>query len=681
MKITLDVENTTLMRDGKHHLDPFEFENSLVMVGILQENGTKHIVTFDHVENDKISLDGRDLIQSYLNQTTLLIGHNIAYDLVWLWESGFKYDGLVFDTMIAEYVLQRGQKQPLSLAACAERYKLDTKKQGTLKEYYKKGFSTRDIPHSELSEYLESDINATQELYNVLTKQLNEPSNNGLLDTVNLSNEVCVTLAKIYKRGFKVNKETLEKVRDEFNIERKQLIDELQLHVHNLMGDTPINLNSPEQLSWVIYSRKPYDKTDWQNSYNPYMKESTFKDIVNKKTQIVYKTKARQCPTCKGYGKYRKTRKDGSPFANETKCPTCLATGFLFDNTNEVAGLKFKAPNAKWASANGFTTSKINIAVLEKISKEKDMSVAHSFLTKVRRLSAVETYLSSFVDGIFNHTKQDDMLHVRLLQHRTSTGRLSGANPNMQNMPRGGTFPVKKVFVSRWDGGKILEADFAQLEFRVAAFLSQDKTAMEEIEGGFDVHSYTAKVITDAGQPISRTASKAHTFAPLYGASGFGRTKAEATYYTHFIEKYKGVANWHRKLAQQALDTNTIKIPSGREFRFNNVYRLKNNSITSFTQIKNYPVQSFATADCVLLCLVYMDKLLKDKHSCIVNTVHDSIVIDIHPSEVEDVIKIIKYTNDNLKTIIDSRWNIDLNVPLLLEAKLGNNWLDTTDVL
>ena len=129
------------------------------------------------------------------------------------------------------------------------------------------------------------------------------------------------------------------------------------------------------------------------------------------------------------------------------------------------------------------------------------------------------------------------------------------------------------------------------------------------------------------------------------------------------------------------MDTNTIKIPSGREFRFNNVYRLKNNSITSFTQIKNYPVQSFATADCVLLCLVYMDKLLKDKHSCIVNTVHDSIVIDIHPSEVEDVIKIIKYTNANLKTIIDSRWNIDLNVPLLLEAKLGNNWLDTTDVL
>ena len=89
------------------------------------------------------------------------------------------------------------------------------------------------------------------------------------------------------------------------------------------------------------------------------------------------------------------------------------------------------------------------------------------------------------------------MLHVRLLQHRTSTGRFSGADPNMQNMPRGGTFPVKKVFVSRWQGGKILEADFAQLEFRTAAYLSQDKIAMKEIQDGFDVHAYTASVISE----------------------------------------------------------------------------------------------------------------------------------------------------------------------------------------
>jgi DNA polymerase-1 len=183
------------------------------------------------------------------------------------------------------------------------------------------------------------------------------------------------------------------------------------------------------------------------------------------------------------------------------------------------------------------------------------MKEAESFLRNVRRLSAVDTYLSSFVEGIATHVKNDGKLHVRLLQHRTGTGRLSGANPNMQNMPRGGTFPVKKVFISRWHGGEIMEADFAQLEFRVAAFLSQDMTAINEVTTGFDVHSYTAQVISDAGQAMSRQEAKAHTFAPLYGASGFGRSQAEAAYYQQFTTKYSGIAKWHESLAKEALNT------------------------------------------------------------------------------------------------------------------------------
>ena len=98
-----------------------------------------------------------------------------------------------------------------------------------------------------------------------------------------------------------------------------------------------------------------------------------------------------------------------------------------------------------------------------------------------------------------------------------------------------------------------MECDFAQLEFRVAAFLSQDSTAIQEIKTGFDVHSYTAKVISDAGQPTERQAAKEHTFAPLFGATGYGRPKAVAAYYEHFNEKYKGVARWHKKLGDEAM--------------------------------------------------------------------------------------------------------------------------------
>ena len=247
-------------------------------------------------------------------------------------------------------------------------------------------------------------------------------------------------------------------------------------------------------------------------------------------------------------------------------------------------------------------------------------------------------------------------------------------------MPRGGTFPVKKVFVSRFEGGKILEADFAQLEFRAAAYLSQDEVAIEEVSTGFDVHAYTAKVISDAGQPTSRQDAKAHTFAPLYGATGFGRTKAEAAYYEHFTEKYKGVAAWHSRLAKEALNTSKIVAPSGREYSFPDVERRASGRVSHFTQIKNYPVQGFATGDIVPLCLLHIEYLLRGKNSCIVNTVHDSIVIDVHPDEETEVISIIEGTNEELLDLINTRWAINFNVPLLLEAKIGPNWLDTKDV-
>ena len=679
MKLTIDVENTVTKRDGKMHLDPFEPENSLTMVGMLNDQGVERIVTFDHSEVEADDF-GHTVVQEWLDKATVIICHNAAYDLMWLWESGFKYDGAVFDTMLAEYVLQRGIKEPLSLEACAERYELDTKKQDTLKEYFKKGYSTRDIPHAELSEYLSADLRATQQLADKLFYRLNTIPDSGLMNTVVLTNQVCVSLARIYQRGFAVDLSKLDEVRQEFEEEKKQLDIDLQSHVRKVMGDTPINLNSPEQLSWVIYGRKVLDKTEWAERIDPYMSSGEFDRMMSSGTKRLYKTVAQQCPSCNGAGYVRKTKKNGEPFANPSRCKECDTAGFLFNPTDVLAGFKFKPPSAKWASANGFTTSKQNLEILEGAARSKGMTNAEDFLYKVRRLSAVDTYLSSFVEGIAAHTKQDGKLHVRLLQHRTANGRFSGADPNMQNMPRGGTFPVKKVFVSRFEGGKILEADFAQLEFRAAAYLSQDEVAIEEVSTGFDVHSYTAKVISDAGQSTSRQDAKAHTFAPLYGATGFGRSKAEAAYYEHFTDKYRGVAAWHTRLAKEAITTQKITTPSGREFAFPDVVRKSTGRVSHFTQIKNYPVQSFATADIVPIALLHIDELLKGLQSCIVNTVHDSIVIDVHPDEEAKVISIIDATNEALPKLIAARWGVNFNVPLLLEAKIGPNWLDTKDI-
>ena len=495
------------------------------------------------------------------------------------------------------------------------------------------------------------------------------------------TNRVCFCLAKIYKRGFQVDQEALNKVREEFNKEKSDIEERLKEQVRELMGDTPINLNSPEQMSSIIYSRKPKDKAMWTNHFVRGMKDQEYRQTVKQHTDILYKTRAEQCTVCNGVGTIRKIKKDGTPYANATKCTNCGGHGYLFIPTDRVAGLKFTAPNPSWVSAHGFSVNKNNLAILQNTAKSKGMDTAHKFLEDIQRLSALDTYLSSFVEGIQTHTKPDGKLHVRLLQHRTSTGRFSGADPNMQNMPRGGTFPVKRVFVSRWEGGKILEADFAQLEFRTAAFLSQDKTAMKEIEDGFDVHSYTASVITDAGEKTSRQEAKAHTFAPLYGATGFGRSPAQATYYKHFTKKYKEIELWHSRLAKEVLNHGVITTPSGREFEFPDVQRYSSGKISHFTQVKNYPVQSFATADIVPCVLLDIEDKLKNLKSCIVNSVHDSIVIDVHPTEEQQVLSIMRTINSILKQLIQMQFKIEFNVPLKLDVKLGDNWLDTKDVV
>ncbi len=390
MKLTLDVENTTTKRDGKLHLDPFEPDNKLVMVGCLEDNGAMHLFNTDR------DADSFDAIQKLLDRATILIGHNIVYDLMWLWESGFKYEGAIFCTMLTEYILQRGIKQPLHLKDCAERYDLPTKKQDTLKDYFAKGYATDEIPRDELTEYLVADLKATQQLSQRQYIRLNKIDDAVLMDTVILTNQVAVALAKIYQRGFKVDVDTLDNVKTEFQNEKIAIENRLKEQVIQLMGDTPINLNSPEQMSWVIYSRKPKDKVMWANAFTPYMPDKDYKKTVKNNSDIVYKTKAQRCQTCLGTGKIRKVRKNGIPYANTNNCSDCNSNGYHFKSTPAIAGLKFTPPNAKWVSSNGFTVNKNNLVILQNIAKKNNMTNALHFLGRLTKIICIR-YLPIFL--------------------------------------------------------------------------------------------------------------------------------------------------------------------------------------------------------------------------------------------------------------------------------------------
>jgi len=682
MRLVLDVENSVGERNGRKHIDPFEPGNTLTMVGLLNVDDPEEMATFtlDHVEYQDNSGMGRKTIQAVLDQATLLIMHNAQHDLMWLWECGYKYDGEVYDTMLAEYLLLRGQKQPLSLAACAERRNLPVQKDDTLKEYFKKGYNTNEIPLKDLTFYLEHDLKTTRELFLAVEADYARDDAKSLKTVKQVTFDTCKTLTRMYMNGIKVDRDELSRVREQFEQERAEIEHRLQGKVRELMGDTPINLNSPEQMSQVVFSRRIHNKKEWADLFEFTDTPAEFKDAVKANSSPIYRTKAFTCPTCEGVGKVFKLKKDGTKYARPNRCKDCDTRGFQLKETSQIAGLRFTAPSKKWISANGFGTGKDNLDSLMATAQNNGMDDARDFLADLKRLSAVSSYLSAFVDGIDGYTKPDSFLHVGLTQHITATGRFSGRNPNMQNMPRGGTFPVKRVFVSRFDNGYIMEADFAQLEFRTAAFLAQDTTAMDEIATGFDVHSYTAKVITDAGQKTSRQEAKAHTFAPLFGATGYGRSKAEQAYYTHFVEKYEGIAAWHRKLGSEALRFNKITNVSGRQYAFPDVRRRSNGTPSHFTMIKNYPVQGFATGDVVPVVLNEMHRRLSNMQSCLVNTVHDSTVVDIHPDEKDQVLDIVNDLNTGLNDLVQKVYNIEMNVPLLLEAAIGPNWLDTKDV-
>jgi DNA polymerase I-like protein with 3'-5' exonuclease and polymerase domains len=680
----LDVE-TTFTKDGDP--TPFHPDNRLVSVGI---NDEYFFFYHKDMKDMKKIQESKKRIQEILNDSTLIVGHNLKFDMSWMYEFGFTYNGKLYDTMLAEYVMNRGVKnKSISLKESCKRRGLSVKSD-ILASYMDSGYGVDEIPMEKLEEYGKQDVAITKQLYLTQVRLFNQPGNNILKPTLNLMNDFLRVLIDMECNGNYIDLTELDVVEKELNEEYVKLKSKINRVIQQFMGDTPINLSSTEDLSKVIYSRKVQDKNTWATLFNigvdknsgkqkrrPKMSEKDFQQLVLKHTDQVYKTVAQQCGTCSGVGYIKKQNKDGKPSKMLNICPKCKKEGMLYIQTQAPAGFNYKSRTVNDASQGGFKTDK---ETLNRISAISDGALK-DFVDSIIRYSAIETYLNTFVTGIRDNTRANNILHPSYNQYTTTTGRLSSSKPNFQNMPRGDKFPVKRVIKSRFEGGQIIEVDFAQLEFRTAVFLAQDKQGMEDIKNGVDVHQYTADIIG-----CSRQDAKAHTFKPLYG--GMLGKKKEKEYYEKFLKKYKDIAKWHVHLQEKAYKTSIVRLPSGREYYFPNVYRNIDRYSGRYvysngTTIKNYPVQGFATADIVPIACINVWELLKEKNlkSLIINTVHDSVVLDAHPDEIDEAISIIKTGFTNVKDSLLQRYDCELNVPLDFEIKKGKNWLDlSTDI-
>ncbi len=670
----------------------------LVDLDNLQDRPVCHSV-YHHRE--KQIPDGPQDFQAALNSADMLVAHNAKYDIEYLLESGFTIPPLVWCTMVGEYVLARGTIVPLSLKETALRRKVRLKKDDLTHELFKSGTGYEDMPLPIVLEYGDGDVDTCGDIFlQQWTEFQDVTKTRKLKNIITLMNEMLLFLVEIERNGVAIDLESLELVRIEYEAERSHLLERLIQITEEVMGDIPINLNSGADISKIIYSREVIDRKLHMETFNvgldqhgkkqfpPYMTPNQFRLAVSTTTKRVEKKSAHNCPMCNGNKFVRKMRKDGTPFKNETKCKECDGRGFILQGMGKVAGFKLRPESPRDASVHGFAAGGDNIDRLIDQAQKADNLLAVEFLTKKKRLNAINTYLNSFVEGIQRWTRSDGLLHPTFNQCVARTGRLSSSDPNFQNQPKGRKFPVRKSIVSRWKdtGGLILEADFSGLEFVVAGELSRDKQIIEDITTGKDIHRQTGSIIHQKDKSLitkdERNAVKPYTFAPLYGGQGANEPEHIRAYFKEFFVIYAGHEEWQFNQMDNVIKYGYIATPSGREYTFPGTRRLKGRKTTNATNIVNYPVQGFATGDIVPLACVraYRKFMELGLRSLLILTVHDSIVVDVYPNEVEQVKAALRWAMTEADQEIKDRWGYEMVLKLKCEIAVGPNWMEMEEV-
>ena len=194
--------------------------------------------------------------------------------------------------------------------------------------------------------------------------------------TLKLSFEMTDVLSRIEHNGLKINLDTLDQIEKEYEDEMHVLENRLNELAKEAMGDTPINLASPDDKSMLLYSRKVKDKALWSMTFNlghemrgntikpkmrTRMKNTDFVRSVRRMTDIVYKTIGRQCQPCNGSGRVTPPKKDGSIGKAKRICKDCIGKGVVYTSTGEVAGFKLIPRTVRDTASAGFKTDKVTL--------------------------------------------------------------------------------------------------------------------------------------------------------------------------------------------------------------------------------------------------------------------------------------------------------------------------------
>lgn len=509
-------------------------------------------------------------------------GHNLKYDIEVLMQSGIRMQGIVFDSMLASYLLRSGSRTH-GLGDLAQE-KLDytpipiTDLIGTGKNQK----SMREVPLGIIARYACEDAEVALRLYDIFLPELQKEKLTDVL--LNIELPLLPVLAHMEVTGVAVDRNLLQKLSTKI----EQKISSLEQQIYSSAGEK-FNINSPKQLRVILFER---------------LKLST---VGIKKTQTGYSTAA------------------------------------------------------------------------DELEKLRDTHSIVPLISEYRELSKLKnTYLDALPDLIDIDTGR---IYASFNQVVAATGRLSSSNPNLQNIPIRTELgrEIRGAFVAR-PGYVFVQADYSQLELRIAAHMAHDSKLLFAFCAGQDIHRATASLVFGVGlsgvTDDMRRQAKTLNFGVLYGMGpqSFARAATVSIEEARsFIDRYKkeytGIEAFIEETLSSARRQGYVETMFGRR-KYVPELQSKNPAIRAAAERAtfNFPIQG-TEADILKKAMISLFAIMQKTYpsAAMVLTVHDELVIEVPIALGGEFAGVIKNCMESI---------IVLDAPLCVDVGIGPSWND-----
>lgn len=644
--VAIDVETTGF--------SPVKDDLLAVGIGVLFEDGYDgtSIIFPEDILSEKVVWREISAILAREDQATVM--HNAKFDLKWLLSAlramGVPYDPRnIQDTMLLHYCTDEramGQFQSHSLKNLArlrcDAPDYDIRMGQWLKAWKDANEEGRHRLRLKMHTYLALDCYYTARLFTQLPDEVVAESP-GLMDVYeNLLMPGTLALTEIEFHGAKVDRKFYEDTWEDLKGRADPTLARLQQLCSDLYGMDDFNPNSPKQV----------------------------KELVYQKLEMPFGVEAQ-----KMHARSKEARASGSSVGQKGMA---AASGKVSHTARR--GKLQEGPTAK--------------AVLKHLSKNFGATNdPHGLISDILEYRNLTKTAGTYVKGMLDRMDDDDRVRGDFLPHGTSTGRLSSANPNLQNIPEAShtKIEVRNGFVAPPDH-VLISADYSQLELRIAAHLSDDDNFCQVYIDGRDVHQEVAFAFFEKEEKdisaYERYMAKCVNFGVVYGRGADSiangpemeyveeiggerwSTAQVSEFFTAFFDNFPKFRDWCDEQKRFAYKNQYVESPLGRRRRFPMIPRSDGGSVGR--QAVNTPIQGTAS-DFTLSALVRIHARLRDLPAFIVSTVHDSILVECHRDYILQVSEIIREEMEDNVPIVS-------RVPFKVDIKYGIKWGDLDKV-